>query len=122
MKKRTVQDGKIILTDPDGQILFAIQEHLEDRTMTIAAEGTISSETAADFEDELMAAITVCDEIVIDFTKVTFISSAGLKVLLSAQQLLDELKHTQLRLRNLSKAVSDVFEETGFDGLFIIEK
>jgi anti-sigma B factor antagonist len=60
------------------------------------------------------------DSTVIDFSKLEYISSAGLSVLLRTQKKLSE-KGGELTLRNLSSHISDVFRFAGFDLIFKIE-
>ncbi|MGA7305259.1 MAG: STAS domain-containing protein [Rhodothermales bacterium] len=62
----------------------------------------------------------VADSTVVDFTKLEYISSAGLSVLLRTQKRLSE-EGGQLTLRNLSSHISDVFRFAGFDLIFQIE-
>lgn len=60
------------------------------------------------------------DSTVIDFSKLEYISSAGLSVLLRTQKKLSE-NGGELTLRNLSSHISDVFRFAGFDLIFKIE-
>lgn len=63
---------------------------------------------------------TVSDSTVVDFSKLEYISSAGLSVLLRTQKRLSD-EGGQLTLRNLSSHISDVFRFAGFDLIFQIE-
>jgi len=83
--------------------------------------GDIKSEVAHEFEDELMAALTTGNPVVVDFAEVDYISSAGLRALLSAQQMVDELSKSKFCVRSLTKGVTDIFESNGFMDLIEIK-
>lgn len=63
---------------------------------------------------------SVSESSIIDFTDLEYISSAGLGVFLAAQKRLGDSGH-ELKLRNLSKHISDVFHYAGLDRIFKIE-
>ncbi|MDR1957405.1 MAG: STAS domain-containing protein, partial [Treponema sp.] len=67
------------------------------------------------------AAIAECKQIVMDFKDVSYLASAGLRVLISAQKQLKALQGS-LSLRNVREDVFEVFEITGLDDVFDIQK
>ena len=58
----------------------------------------------------------------IDFSGVTYIASAGLRVLLNMQQDIDENDKPEVLITNVPDAVREVFEQTGFDNILSIEE
>ncbi len=121
MSKRSVENDSLIIRDENGKKLLSMQERYEDGVMNIRLDGNVTMNVAHDFEDELMAATTVCSRIVIDFSGVDVLVSPGLKTLLAVQKRLDEYPNASLCLKGIRPSVMDIFEETGFSELFEIE-
>ena len=94
---------------------------LKDNTLTLYLEGRIDSNNAAQAEQEAMAAVAGAPgaELVLDAEKLEYISSAGLRVLLSAQKVMN--KQGQMIVRNVNETISEIFEVTGFADVLTIE-
>lgn len=122
MKKRVVNNGALEIYDADKNVILSISEKFENNSLDIKLAGSIVTEAAHEFEDELFACVVVCKNINIDFEKVNHISSMGLNTLLSLQKILDEEPNSELRLYNVSDSVYEEFKTVGFNDLFIIEK
>ena len=120
-QKRTVDGDCLVITDENGSALLSIQEILAEPEMILKLTGSITMNLAHDFEDELTAVTTVCNRVIIDFSNVESISSAGLKILLSVQQIFDKRPNSMLKLRSLSIPVQKTFQDMGFVELFDIE-
>ncbi len=86
-----------------------------DTDVTISIEGSIDTVTAPILEGEIKNATSSCGRLILDFTGVDYISSAGLRVLIATDQTIDTLI-----LINVNEDVRDVFEMTGFDELITI--
>ena len=86
-------------------------------TFNVTLNGRLDTTTAPDFESFLAQNYNGTDALVIDFKKLTYISSAGLRVLLSAK------KKTKgaMKLTNVCELVMEVFEMTGFADILVIE-
>jgi len=82
-------------------------------TLTLAVEGIIDSTTAPDFEKEMLAAGGKTKNLVVNFAKVDFISSAGLRVLLLLHKKVAAAAG-KMTLVNVNDDVREVFELTGF--------
>lgn len=95
-----------------------IKTNIEETKITIAITGRIDTTTAPDFEAEINKIADVT-ELVIDFEGVEYISSAGLRVVLKAQKLMNSLGN--MKLINVSDDVLDVFDITGFTDILTIE-
>ncbi len=115
-------NGDVLEILSDGNVIFSLQETMEDGTMNIKVEGELRNEVAHDFEDEIMAAFSVCENVVIDFGKTTYIASIAMRALLSAQQIIDENENSCLTIKNLSETVRDAFEDSGFIDILNIEE
>lgn len=116
--KRKVEGDWLTIADPDGKILLSIREQIAADGALITVKGELTLLAAHDFEDELMGVLTVTDRVVIDLSEVTFLSSAGLKILLTIQQMLEKRRDGRLLLKEPSQTAQAVFEETGFSQLF----
>ena len=86
--------------------------------LTVAAEGRIDTTTAPEFENAVKTALDGIDELVLDFTKLNYISSAGLRVLLSLQKTMNT--QGTMKITGVNETVSDIFEVTGFSDLLTI--
>ena len=75
--------------------------------------------TSPKLEEELRGSVDGITSLAIDFEKLEYISSAGLRVLLSMQKIMN--KQGQMLLKNVSETVMEVFEVTGFSELLNIE-
>ena len=93
-----------------------IQKTLSGAALTVALEGRLDTTTAPKLEEELRGGIT---RLVFDVEKLEYISSAGLRVLLAMQKLMN--RQGAMLLRNVNEAVMEVFEVTGFSDILRIE-
>ena len=87
--------------------------------LTLAVEGRLDTTTAPDLEKELKASLAGVTDLTMDFAKLEYISSAGLRVLLSAQKQMN--KQGSMVVRNVNEIVQEVFEVTGFADILTIE-
>lgn len=92
---------------------------LEGTTSTISLTGRLDTMTAFDFEKELKTVIEKSDKLILNFADLDYISSAGLRVILSAQK--EMAKKGGLVIRNVKPEVNEIFEVTGFSGILTIE-
>lgn len=97
-----------------------ITKTLEGTKLTMRISGRLNTTTAPQLEDELMASRNEVTDIVMDLEGLTYISSAGLRVLLSTQKSLRG-KGT-LVIRNANPEILAVFEMTGFVDFLTIER
>lgn len=93
-----------------------IQKTLSGAALTVALEGRLDTTTAPKLEEELRGGIT---RLVFDVAKLEYISSAGLRVLLAMQKLMNQ--QGEMVLQNVNEAVMEVFEVTGFSDILRIE-
>lgn len=121
MKRRKIMDGDLKVYD-DDKLLFTLSEIISDDVMLISLSGKLSNLVASEFEDEVMAALTVCHKLRLDFSGVTYIASGVLRVLLSAQQVIDSIEGAEMVLAGVTGEVITTLHEAGFDDILEIEK
>ena len=82
-------------------------------------EGRLDITTAPELEKAINGEGNELKDLVLDFNGVDYISSAGLRVLLTAQKKMNAQGH--MELRGVSEAVMDIFEMTGFADILVIK-
>ena len=87
--------------------------------LNMAVEGRLDTTTAPELEAELKASMDSVSELVLDFDKLDYISSAGLRVLLSAQKVMS--KKGGMKVIHVNETVMEIFEVTGFSDILTIE-
>lgn len=87
--------------------------------LTIKVEGRLDTITAPKLEAELKSSISGVTKLTFDFSNLEYISSAGLRVLLSAQKVMK--KQGSMVVRNVNSTVMEIFEVTGFSDFLTIE-
>ena len=98
---------------------MTINKTKTDSVLTVALEGRLDTTTAPELEAALNGALEGVTELVMDFAKLEYISSAGLRVLLSAQKTMN--KQGKLKVLHVSADVMEIFEVTGFSDILTIE-
>ena len=87
--------------------------------LILALEGRLDTMTSPDLEAELNKSLAGADSLTLDLSKLDYISSAGLRVLLSAHKLMSA--RGGLKVTNVNEIVREVFEVTGFADILTIE-
>ncbi len=87
--------------------------------VTIMIEGRVDSKTAPEFESSVKEEFGNSDSMIIDLAKVNYISSAGLRVFLTAHKNMSA--KDGLKVINVCKEVMAIFDVTGFSGVLNIE-
>ena len=99
--------------------MLNINKALDGNKLTVALEGRLDTTTAPQLETDLKASLSGVKEVVMDFAKLEYISSAGLRVLLSAQKIMN--KQGSMKLINVNDTIQEIFEVTGFSDILTIE-
>jgi len=99
--------------------MLNIEKKTEGKTLTVTLEGRLDTTTAPQLETELKSAMTGVEELVMDFEKLEYISSAGLRVLLSAQKIMN--KQGSMKIIHVNAVINEIFEVTGFSDILTIE-
>ncbi len=96
-----------------------ITQNKEGSKLTIGLEGRLDTTTAPQLENELKTAVDGVEELVFDMKDLAYISSAGLRVLLSAQKVMN--KQGTMVIRNANEEIMEIFDVTGFVDILTIE-
>ena len=96
-----------------------ITKNLNENHLTVALEGRLDTTTAPELEQVLKDSMDSVNKLTIDFSKLDYISSAGLRVLLSAHKVMS--KKGGMKVVNVNEIVKEVFDVTGFADILDIE-
>lgn len=96
-----------------------IRKETNAGTLNMAISGRVDTTTAPALENELKDSYDSCESLILDFAQVEYISSAGLRVLLSAQKVMS--KKGGMKLVNVSRDIMEIFKVTGFTDILTIE-
>ena len=95
-----------------------IQNKTEGSKVEIILSGRLDTNTSPQLEEELKTALDGKDELTFDLSALEYISSAGLRVLLSAQKTMN--KQGSMKVTGANDDVKEIFEVTGFDEILNI--
>ncbi len=98
---------------------MTINKSLNATEMTVALAGRLDTTTAPQLEAELKISLNGVDSLVMDFAELDYISSAGLRVLLSTQKVMN--KQGRMVIRHPNETILEVLEVTGFTAIMTIE-
>ena len=98
---------------------MTIPKNLNGTALEIALEGRLDTMTAPELETELNRSLDGVKSLVLDFSKLDYISSAGLRVLLSAHKIMSA--RDGMKVKNVNEIVQEVLEVTGFADILTIE-
>ena len=99
--------------------MLNIRKSLEEQTLLVSLEGRLDTTTASQLEEELRNSLPDVNKLVLDMSRLEYISSAGLRVLLSAQKVMN--KQGEMKLLHVNDVVMEIFEVTGFTDILTIE-
>ena len=99
--------------------MLNINKTVENGEAVFKLEGRLDTSTAPAFEAELKQSLDGVSSLILDFEKLEYISSAGLRVLLVALKLLHN--KGRMKITHVNDLVGEVFEVTGFADMFTIE-
>ena len=98
---------------------MTINKNQQGTELEIALAGRLDTTTAPQLEAELKHSINGITALVIDMAQLEYISSAGLRVLLSAQKVMN--KQGTMVVRHANETIMEVFEVTGFIDILTVE-
>ena len=98
---------------------MTITKNQEGGKLTIALEGRLDTTTSPQLEAELRTSVNDVTELVFDLDKLDYISSAGLRVLLAAQKVMN--KQGEMKIVNVKPEIMEIFDVTGFVDILTIE-
>lgn len=99
--------------------MLNIKTAKDAKKLTVALEGRLDTVTAPELEKCFKESLPGVTELVMDFEKLDYISSAGLRVLLSAQKTMN--RQGSMKLIHVSESIMEILEVTGFSDILTIE-
>lgn len=98
---------------------MTINKNLNGDKLVIEVGGRLDTTTAPQLDSEIKASLDGVTELVMDLSEMEYISSAGLRVLLSAQKAMN--KQGNMVVKGVNETIMEIFEVTGFVDLLNIE-
>lgn len=98
---------------------MTIEKNVNGEKLEIKLIGRLDTTTAPGLEAELKRSVGGVTELVFDFSELEYLSSAGLRVLLAAQKVMN--KQGEMKIRNVNDTINDIFEVTGFSEILTVE-
>ena len=99
--------------------MLNITKNTENTALTLGLEGRLDTATAPQLEGALKDSLDGVTALTLDLEKLEYISSAGLRVLLSAQKRMN--RQGEMKLTHVSETIMEIFEVTGFSDILTIE-
>ena len=98
---------------------MTIKKSTKDKELEVKVSGRLDTTTAPQLETELKQGIENKELLILDFSELEYLSSAGLRVILAAQKVMN--KQGKMIVRNVNETIMDIFEVTGFTDILTIE-
>ena len=98
---------------------MTIEKNLNGTELTVVLVGRLDTTTAPQLEAALNQSINGVDSLVFDFAALDYLSSAGLRILLSAQKVMN--KQGSMVIKNVNNTINEIFEVTGFVDILTLE-
>ena len=98
---------------------MTIDKKLNGTELTIALTGRLDTITSPKLEAELRQSLSGVTDLHLDFAALEYLSSAGLRVLLGAQKIMN--RQGTMVVHNVNDTIAEVFEITGFADILTIE-
>ena len=99
--------------------MLNIEKKEDGSNLNLTLTGRLDTVTAPQLDEEVKGELDGIESLVFDIQNLEYISSAGLRVLLSAQKIMN--KQGKMIVRNASEEVKEIFEVTGFSDILTIE-
>lgn len=99
--------------------MLTIDKNIENGKALFALGGRLDTTTSPELEKTLKEALPGVSALTLDLKELEYISSAGLRVLLSAQKIMN--RQGEMKLTGVNETVMEIFEVTGFSDILCIE-
>ena len=100
-------------------MIMTIEKQANGAELNIKLTGRMDTTTAPQLESELRSSLNGVEKLVLDFENLEYLSSAGLRVLLGAQKVMN--RQGSMVIRHVNDTIAEVFEITGFSDILTIE-
>ena len=94
---------------------MTIEKTLTGETLILKVIGRLDTSTAPQLEAEMDDSLDSAKDLILDFSELEYISSAGLRVILKAQKIMN--KQGTMKLTGVNDTVMEVFDITGFSDI-----
>jgi len=98
---------------------MTIEKNLSGSALTLTLSGRLDTATAPQLEAELKESLEGVEHLILDFDALDYLSSAGLRVLLAAQKIMN--RQGEMVVRNVNETIAEIFDVTGFCDILTIE-
>ena len=99
---------------------MTITKNQDGTHLALALAGRLDTTTAPQLEAELKQSVNGITALELDFSGLEYLSSAGLRVLLSARKVMN--RQGTMVIRHVNETIMEIFEVTGFSDILTIEK
>ncbi len=99
--------------------MLRIEKTTENNCLTYTLNGRLDTLTAPELELDLNGTLDGVTELIFDLIDLDYLSSAGLRVLLTAQKRMNT--QGAMRVRNVNETIREIFDVTGFSDILTIE-
>ena len=98
---------------------MTIEKNLNGTELNVKVVGRLDTTTAPDLEASLKESFEGVTKLFLDFAELEYLSSAGLRVLLASQKVMN--KQGEMVIRNVNETINEIFDVTGFIDILTIE-
>ena len=98
---------------------MTIEKNLNAAELTVKVTGRLDTTTAPELEASLKESFSGVEMLILEFSALEYLSSAGLRVLLAAQKVMN--KQGEMIIKNVNDTINEIFEVTGFIDILTIE-
>ena len=96
-----------------------IEKTINGSAAILKITGELDTETAPALEALLNSELAGIDDLTLDFEKLEYVSSAGLRVIISAQKMMSQAG--KMKIIHVNESIMEIFEITGFTSILTIE-
>ena len=100
--------------------MLNIRTEKQETALCVALEGRLDTTTAPELDKKLKDELGEAATLIFDMKELSYISSAGLRVLLSAQKIMN--RQGSMIVKNVPEVIMEIFDVTGFCDILTIEK
>jgi len=98
---------------------MTIEKKMNGNELTVELSGRLDTTTAPELEADLKSSLDSAESLIFDFEKLEYISSAGLRVLLSTHKVMS--RKGGMKIIHVNEVVQEVFDVTGFSDILTVE-
>ena len=97
-----------------------IKTEKQGNKMTVNINGRLDTMTAPEMESKVLGNLDGIEELILDLSELSYMSSAGLRVILACQKKINAAQGSMV-VKNVNELIMDIFDATGFIDILTIE-